>query len=161
MPYTTSSTDPHKRTEQTPFRRRDGLRLVADLYRELANSSADPVPEGRSPPAIVIAADVDLSDLADEGIKHFHPDVFTSLIEAGDDVLDLNGREALSLPFSQLPDGFSKGDSRASDSAAYSDAALGLSGDNADASTTSLIATRFAPVRVSRSFSEENDSVTQ
>lgn len=141
--------------------RRDGLRLVADLYRGSVNSSADPVPEGRSPPAIVVVDDVDLSDLADEGIEHFHPDVFTSLIEAGDGVLGLDGGEALSLPLSQLPDGFSKGDSRPGDSAAYSDAALGLSGNNADASTAGLTATHFDPVRESQSLSEENDSVTQ
>jgi hypothetical protein len=140
-------------------RRRDGLRLVADLYRKSVNSSVDPVPEGRSPPTIVVVDDVDLSNLAGEGIEHFHPDVFTSLIEAGDGVLDLDGGEALSLPLNRLPGGFTKGDSQPGDNAAYSDAALGLS--DADASTTGLVATHFDPERASQSFSEENDSVTE
>jgi hypothetical protein len=141
--------------------RRDGLRLIADLYRESVNSLPDPVPEGHSPPTIFVVDDVDLTDLADEEVEYVHPDIFTSLIETDNGSIDLTEGTTLSLPLDRLPDGFRKGDSPPGDSAAYSDAALSLSNDSPDASTTGLVATHFDPTNGSQSLSKENDSVTQ
>lgn len=126
--------------------RRDGLRLVADLYRGIAGSPIDPIPEGRSPPTIAVIDDVDLSDLANEDLEHYHPDIFTSLVEASDGSPEVFAGTDLSLPLDSLPAGFTKGDSPPGADVAYSDAALGLDSDGfTSASTADLVATHFDP----------------
>ena len=94
--------------------RRDRLRIVADLYR-LSNPGSRDEPGATSErdaeagdekgddPVFVVVDDVEMKDLYEEGIEHFLPWVFCTLVEDTDGQPEVFERAGVSLPLDELP----------------------------------------------------------
>ena len=104
-------------------RRRDGLRLIANLYHDSPHIGSV-VPKQTSPATLAVVDDVNLADLSADGFKYFHPDIFTTLVETTDGYPELFAGTDISLPLDSLPTGYTRGDDEPTAEFAYTDAAL-------------------------------------
>ena len=86
-------------------RRRDRLRIVADLYRDEASDGGggDDGDGATDDPAFAVVDDVSMKDLHREGIEHFLPWVFCALVEDTDGRPEILDDVGVSLPLDELP----------------------------------------------------------
>ena len=90
-------------------RRRDRLRLIADLYRHSTPAEGDSTAEGTHHPVFVVIDDAGLKDMYEEGFEHFLPWVFCVLVEETDGQPEVFEVAGVSLPLEKLPEANSGG----------------------------------------------------
>ena len=91
-------------------RRRDRLRLIADLYRHSPPAEGDSLDEGTHHPVFVVVDDAVLKDMYEEGFEHFLPWVFCVLVEETDGQPEVFEAAGVSLPLEKLPEASSGGE---------------------------------------------------
>ena len=91
-------------------RRRDRLRLIADLYRHSPPAEGDSTVEKTHHPVFVVIDDAGLKDMYEEGFEHFLPWVFCVLAEETDGQPEVFEAAGVSLPLEELPEASSAGE---------------------------------------------------
>lgn len=85
-------------------RRRDRLRLIADLYRHSPPAEDSSIAEETHQPVFVVIDDAGLKDMYEEGFEHFLPWVFCVLVEETDGQPEVFEAAGVSLPLEKLPE---------------------------------------------------------
>jgi len=85
-------------------RRRDRLRLIADLYRHPSPVQESSNGERTHHPVFVVIDDAGLKDMYEEGFEHFLPWVFCVLVEETDGQPEVFEAAGVSLPLEKLPE---------------------------------------------------------
>lgn len=130
--------------------RRDGLRLIADLYRyqQPSNSSKQRGNKTGDAPIIAVVDDVDLGDLQEEGIEYFYPDVFAMLVEESNGAPEILDETSVRLPLDKLPEAITKDmEPPSSDGFTYTNQPINSDTDKTD---RNLTISHYDPTRLDR-----------
>lgn len=97
-------------------RRRDRLRIIADLYRGLSPSQADSDADQSNLPVFAVVDDVGLKDMYDEGFEHFLPWMLCVLVEETNGQPEVFEPAEISLPLEELPEASYDGEQESNES---------------------------------------------
>lgn len=86
------------------LRRRDRLRLIADLYRGSSLPQGNSDVEQSDLPMLVVVDDAGLKDMYEEGFEHFLPWMFCVLVEETNGQPEVFEPAEISLPLEELPE---------------------------------------------------------